>query len=192
MSPLDRNEAASAGADPGEDLEAALERVRAFLEHDDEDGLIAFLSDLHPKDVADIVAELDEDERVYVFNLLDADVASEALAEMESDEHPEDILAQLEPGRIADVVSELADDDAADLIGELDPDDQARILATIPGEDAGELRELLRHDEESAGGIMTTELVALSVNRNAAGGDRGCARAGARDRRRAARCVRRR
>ncbi len=169
MSPFDRNEAANAGADPGEDLEATLGRVRQLLERDDEAGLIALLSDLHPKDVADIVAELDEDERVYVFNLLDADVTSEALAEMEYDEHPEDILAQLEPGRIAEVVSELSDDDAADLIGELDPDDQARVLASVPAEEAGELRELMGYDEESAGGIMTTELVAISVNKTAAG-----------------------
>jgi magnesium transporter len=168
VSAADYNEAVNAGADPGEDLEAALERVRALLAHDDEAGLVAFLSDLHPKDIADIVAELDESERVYVFNLLEPEVVSEALAEMESDEHPEDILAQLEPGRIAEVVQELADDDAADLIGELDPDDQARVLAAVPAEEAGELRELMRYDEESAGGIMTTELVALSVNKTAA------------------------
>lgn len=168
MSVADQHEAVNAGADPGEDLEAALERVRALLAHDDEAGLSGFLSDLHPKDVADIVAELDEDERVYIFNLLDADVASEALAEMEHDEHPEEILAQLEPGRIAEVVSELADDDAADLIGDLDPDDQARVLASVPADEAGELRELMRYDEESAGGIMTTELVAISIDKNAA------------------------
>src|SRR5690606_20511987 len=99
--------------------------------------------------------------------LLPADLASETLSEMESEEHPEELLAALEPERIGQLVAELPDDDAVDLIGELPPDEQARILATLPGEDAGELRELLQYDEESAGGIMTTELIAVSVHLSA-------------------------
>src|SRR5690606_6110054 len=61
-------------------------------------------------------------------------------------------------------VAELSDDDAVDLIRDLEPEDQARVLAALPHLEARELRRLLRYDEESPGGILTTELVALSLH----------------------------
>ncbi|MBI4409097.1 MAG: magnesium transporter, partial [Gemmatimonadetes bacterium] len=146
------------------DLQERLERVRALLEAADQTGLADYLSPLHPSDLADLVEELEEEDRLRVLSALPAELASETLAEMESEEHPEEILVALEPERIGELVGELAVDDAVDLIGELPPDEQARVLATIPRVDAGELRELLRYDEESAGGIMTPELVAVSVH----------------------------
>ena len=78
---------------------------------------------------------------------------------MEEVEHPEELLAQLEPEKIAEVVEEMPDDDAADLIGELEPEEQARVLASL--EDPSTIEELLHYPEDSAGGIMTRELVAV-------------------------------
>ena len=98
----------------------------------------------------------------------DPALAAEALAEMEPEEHPEDSLAALHPDQIAAVVAELSDDDAADMIGEMDPEDRDRVLAALPHEDAGDIRDLMRYDEESAGGIMTTELVVVPVDATAA------------------------
>ncbi|HEX6039579.1 magnesium transporter, partial [Longimicrobium sp.] len=95
-------------------------------------------------------------------------LAAEALAEMEPEEHPEESLAALEPEQIAAVVAELSDDDAADMIAELDPEDRDRVLAALPHEDAGDIRDLMAYDEESAGGIMTTELVVVPVELTAA------------------------
>jgi magnesium transporter len=146
-------------AEPAFEGGEVLAQVRELLEVQNDQGLIAILSELHPKDVADLVAELGDDDRIHVVSLLDPELASEALAEMPSEEHPEEILASLEPEHIAEVVQELALDDAVDLIGELDEADQARVLATLPGEDAVELRELMRYDEESAGGIMNRRAV---------------------------------
>ena len=148
-----------------EESRQRLERLEALLEAGDDIALTAFLDDLHPSDVADLIEHLDEDaERVRVLDLLPAEVASEALAEMEAHEHPEEILVALQPERIGELLGELSNDDAADLIGELEPEDQARVLATLTPTDAGELRELLAYPEDSAGGIMTTELVAISVH----------------------------
>ena len=148
------------------------ERLRDLLDAGDDDGLRAFLDEFsHGSDLADLLEELDDDDRVRVLGVLapeDPALAAEALAEMEPEEHPEDSLAALHPDQIAAVVAELSDDDAADMIGELDPVDRDRVLAALPHEDAGDIRDLMAYDEESAGGIMTAELVVVPVELTAA------------------------
>lgn len=149
-----------------------LELLRHLLEAGDDDGLRAFLDDFsHGSDLADLLEELDEDDRVRVLGVLapeDPALAAEALAEMEPEEHPEDSLAALDPDHIAAVVAELSDDDAADMIAELEPADRDRVLAALSHEDAGDIRDLMAYDEESAGGIMTTELVVVPLELTAA------------------------
>ncbi len=140
-----------------------LARLHELIAAREEGPLHDFLAEFHPSDIADLIEELDDDERGIVFRALAPApaLAAEALAEMEWEEHPEDSLAALDPIQIASLIAELADDDAADLIGELDPEARDRVLAALPSTDAGDIRDLLRYDEESAGGIMTTELVAV-------------------------------
>lgn len=148
------------------DDRAQVERIRELMESGDLAGLQGVLTTLHPSDLADLLEALDEDERTAVLrSLLDEPaLAAEALAEMEPDEHPEESLASLDSEQMADIIAELSDDDAADLIGEMDPDDQVRALASLSRAEAGEIRELMRYDEDSAGGIMTTELVAVPIS----------------------------
>lgn len=150
-----------------DDDQTPIELLRHLLEQGDDDGLRAFLDEFsHGSDLADLLEELDEDDRVRVLGVLapeDPALAAEALAEMEPEEHPEDSLAALDPDHIAAVVAELSDDDAADMIGELGPEDRDRVLAALSHEDAGDIRDLMAYDEESAGGIMTTELVVVPV-----------------------------
>ncbi|MFQ5746039.1 MAG: magnesium transporter [Gemmatimonadota bacterium] len=143
-------------------IQILLEHVRELLERDDEAALREYVEGLHASDVADLVEHLDESHRVRLLSLLPAEVASETLAEMEEVEKPAELLAQLPPARIAEIVEELADDDAADLIGDLEPEDQARVLAAVPHPDAAEIEELLHYPEDTAGGIMTQEMVAVS------------------------------
>ena len=154
--------------DPAEEREARLQEFLRLVDAYDAPGTQEFLAELHPSDIADLLEELEEDDRIFVISLLPAELASEALSEMESQEHPEELLAALDPRRIGELVSELSADDAVDLIGELDPEDQDRILATLPHLEAGELRRLLQYDEESAGGIMTTDLVSVAATLSSA------------------------
>lgn len=151
--------------------EDPVERLHDLLVTENDDALRLFLEEFpHASDIADLLEELDEDDRVRVVRILAADpaLAAEALAEMEPEEHPEDSLAALESDQLAAVVAEMSDDDAADLIGEMDKEDQDRVLAALSHEDAGDIRELMRYPEDSAGGIMTTELVAVAVELTAA------------------------
>lgn len=116
--------------------------------------------DLEPADLADVLAALDDEERVRVVKALPPELSSQALVELPEHEHAEETLAALDPGHAAEIVEELEDDDAADLLGELEPEQAERILAEV--EDRQDVDRLLRYDEESAGGLMTTNLVTVT------------------------------
>jgi magnesium transporter len=146
------------------------ERLQPLVEAGDSAGLAALLTelDLHPSDVADLLEALDDPAvRLALVRALPAELASEALVEMEEADDRSELLAALDPRQGARLLHELADDDAADLIGELEPHQAARILAALPASEAGDLRGLLAYHEETAGGLMTTELVAIEGSLNA-------------------------
>jgi magnesium transporter len=150
---------------PADDIEKVQERLAALVASGNVDGLHEALGELHPSDIADLVEGLDEEEhQVLLLSALPKEVASEALAEMKGGEDRADLLAALRPEKGAELLQQLADDDAVDLIGELEPEERQRILAALPVEDAGELRGLLLFDEETAGGLMTTDLVSVQVS----------------------------
>ena len=115
--------------------------------------------DFEPADLADVLAALDDDERVAVVQALPAELSSHALAEMHEDAHAEDTLAALDPERAGEIVEELDDDDAADILRDMDPADKERILSTV--EHRAEVDRLLRYEPETAGGLMTTHLVTV-------------------------------
>jgi magnesium transporter len=153
------------GSEVSEELthRSSVERVRQLLEEREDERLRSYLEGFHPSDVADLIESLDEDERALVLRVLPDEIAAESLAEMEEEEHPEELLLA-DPERVAELVQELSDDDAADIIGDLPPEKQREVLEQLPLTEAGELRELLAYDEESAGGVMTTEVVAVTEN----------------------------
>lgn len=140
--------------------------LRALAEAGDVAGFIERARELHASDVSDVLAGLDDETRLRLIRALPPEIASEALAEMEEEEHPEDVLAALVPEHAADIVDELDDDDAADLIAELPAEAAERILSEV--EDRGEIERLLTYDEESAGGLMTAAVVAVGQDVTAA------------------------
>jgi magnesium transporter len=140
--------------------EARLEELVALVREGHTSAFVARAYDLEPADLADVIAALDDDERVRLVKALPAELSSQALVELPEHEHAEETLAALDPGHAAEIVEELEDDDAADLLGELEPEQAERILAEV--EDRGEVDRLLRYDEESAGGLMTTHVVTVT------------------------------
>jgi magnesium transporter len=122
--------------------------------------------DFEPADLADVLAALDEDERLAVVQALPPELSSQALAEMPEDAHAEQTLAALSPERAAEIVEELEDDDAADILRELEPEAQEAILQEV--EDRAEVERLLKYEEETAGGRMTTHLVTVRDTATAA------------------------
>jgi CBS domain-containing protein len=119
------------------------------------------LEQMHPADLADIVEELAPAEREAIFQTIDSEVAADALSEVDP-KMQASILEALEPEKAADIVEEMAPDEAADVLAELEEETSAEILEEMESEPGEEVRELLEFKEDSAGGMMTTEYVALS------------------------------
>lgn len=148
--------------------EVRLDELRALLAGGEAE-LEERIADLHASDVADLIEGLDEEERLVLLRRLRPEVAADALSEMEEVERPAELLLQLDPGRIAAIVEEMADDDAADIIGGLDADLQAEVLSTVSVPDAAQIEELLTYPEDTAGGIMTREVLAIREELSAGG-----------------------
>ncbi len=125
------------------------------------------LAELHPADLATIIDQLSRSDRVGVIAALDDEAAADAIGEMEP-ETQVDILEDLEPGRAADILEEMDPDEAADLVADLSDESRVEILGLMEKEEADEVQELMTYDEETAGGIMTTEFVAVPANLTAA------------------------
>jgi magnesium transporter len=115
--------------------------------------------DFEPADLADVLSALDEQDRLTVVQALPPELSGQALVEMSQSDHAEDTLAALAPERAAEIVEELEDDDAADILGDLPVADQERILSTL--EHRADVKRLLRYDQRTAGGRMTTHVVTV-------------------------------
>ena len=118
---------------------------------------------MHPADLADIVEELSPDEREAIFETIDSEVAAEALSEVDP-KMQASILESLEPEKAADIVEEMSPDEAADVLAELEEETSEEILDEMESEPKTEVQELLEFDEDTAGGLMNTEYVALHEN----------------------------
>ena len=140
------------------DLEDVLVKVRASLEHDDVAGAVAALEALRAPDQADLFSELEDEQQTALLPRLDPEDAANILEELD-DEDAADLVATLPRETIARIIDEMEPDEAADLIGELEPADQAFVLDRL--EDQAEVRPLLLHAEDSAGGLMTSDFLAL-------------------------------
>ena len=123
------------------------------------------LKDLHPADIAEIYQELSLEEAEFIYNLLQPEVAAEVLMELEEDDRQK-LLKHVSNEEIAhQVIEQLDTDDAVDLIREMDEEDQEEILAHIDDvEQAGDIVDLLKYDEDTAGGLMGTEMVIVNEN----------------------------
>jgi magnesium transporter len=118
------------------------------------------LEEMHPADLADIVEELSHEDRETIFETIDSEVAADTLTEVDPDIQAS-ILESLETETAADIVEEMAPDEAADVLAELEEETSKEILQEMEHEPKEEVRELLEFDEDTAGGMMNTEYVAL-------------------------------
>lgn len=119
------------------------------------------IAKLHPADIADIVEELGSKERSAVFETLTEEVAADTLEEMQHDDQVS-VIEHMDPERASDILEEMAPDEAADILADL-PEDQAdALLSRMERTEAADVEELLAYPEDTAGGLMTTEYVAVS------------------------------
>src|SRR5713226_3848101 len=119
------------------------------------------LADLHPADIADILEQLDVDEAGAMLGRLDTDTAADTLNEVETPLQSE-LLSELDPEKASDLLEKLPPDDAADILAEIPREEAERLLNLMPANESRPIRELLRYGPETAGGIMTNEVLSLS------------------------------
>lgn len=120
------------------------------------------LVEANPQDAADILEALDEEAVLELVSDLPAEEAAEVLEEM----HPAaaaEVLAELPAAEAADLLAEMVSDEAADIVAELDPEVREGLMERLESGMAEEVREILAHPPDSAGGIMTTEVAALPL-----------------------------
>lgn len=121
------------------------------------------VSELHPADIAEIISQVSRDEGTNLFKDLDIETAAEALYELKPDLQAE-IINAMDAEKAADIIEEMPPDEAADILSDLPTEKAKEILEHIKREEAEDIQELLGHEEDSAGGLMTTEFIAYSPN----------------------------
>lgn len=147
--------------DQTEQTRERIERVREALEGDvDSPAVDDLIAELHPADLAEIIDGLEEDERIEFFRRVPPTMRADTLTEVDEDAWPT-LLESFGRSDVRDLFEELEHDDAADILGELPSGHAERILAQIEPEESREIAALMRYDEESAGGVMTTEIVSV-------------------------------
>ena len=140
------------------DVDATLTQVREALAEGDWDRAVALVEALRPPDQADLFGELPPTEQDQLLPRLDLEDSADILEELEEEEAAE-IAARLEAEELARILDEMEPDEAADLLGDIAPERAAEVMAAM--EEAEEVRPLLIHADESAGGLMTSAKVTL-------------------------------
>jgi magnesium transporter len=143
-----------------------IHELEQLIQNKNDKQLEVLLIDLHHADIAEILDELDFEEATYIFKVLDSEKTAEILLELEDDLR-ENILSRLSPKEIAEELDELETNDAADIIAELSKSKKEEVISELQDvEHAKDIVELLRFDEDTAGGIMHKELVKVNENWN--------------------------
>ncbi len=144
--------------------EEYLDKIRDIIRSNDEKAAREELAELHPADIAELYQDLDLDEAEYLYRLLDEDTAADVLMELDEDDRMK-LLSHMPAEEIAKQIDHLDTDDAVDLIQQLDEDDRDEILSHIDDvEQAGDIIDLLKYDEDTAGGLMGTEMIVVNEN----------------------------
>lgn len=141
-----------------------LESLKAIIERHDEEEARKAIADLHPADIAELYQEFDLDEAEFLYRLLDDETAADVLMELDEDDRHK-LLSAMSTEDIARQVVHLDTDDAVDIMQELDEEDRDEILSHIDDvEQAGDIIDLLKYDEDTAGGLMGTEMIVVNEN----------------------------
>lgn len=120
------------------------------------------LAKMHPADLADIMEELSPDERSSIIESLDEETAAEVIGELDKRLRTQ-VVETLAPERAAEILEEMPPDEAADVLASLAPDTSRDVLSEMPKHEAAEMRELLRFEPNTAGGMMNTEIVEVGA-----------------------------
>ncbi len=125
------------------------------------------MADMHPADIAHIISQIPSQHIQTVLNSLDTETAGEAIHELEPELRSR-VISQLDSEQASDILEEMAPDEAADVLGDLPEEKAQELLGLMATEEAEDIQELLEHGEDTAGGLMNSEFLAISGELNVA------------------------
>lgn len=141
-----------------------LTQVLGYINNKDDKNLTLLMNELHYADITEVLEELNFDEAIYIIKLLDSEKTADVIAELDEDVR-EKVLQSLSSKEIAEEIDELETDDAADIIAELPEERKEEVISQIEDQEhAKDIIELLRYAEDTAGGLMSKELIAVNEN----------------------------
>lgn len=121
------------------------------------------LSDMHPADIAEIIATIPRASIQQILNNLDHETAGEAIHELEPELRTH-VISQLDSDHASDILEEMPPDEAADVLGGLPEEKAQELLGLMDKEEAEEIQELMEHEHDTAGGLMNSEFIAISAD----------------------------
>lgn len=125
------------------------------------------LAELHPADIADIVHQLTPGQGARLIEGLDNEIAADTFEEVDTDRQAQ-ILEKISSERAANILEAMGPDEAADLLAKLPEERAQELLRLMTPEESEDVQELLEYNEDSAGGLMTTDYLALNATRTVA------------------------
>lgn len=144
--------------------EEDIKRFEHIIDTHDREAALAELSEPHPADIAELYQKLELSQAEWLFGLLDEETAADVLMELDEDDRLK-LISEMPAEKIAQQIDHLDTDDAVDLIQQLDEDEREEILSHIDDvEQAGDIIDLLKYAEDTAGGLMGTEMIVVNEN----------------------------
>ncbi len=143
-------------------LRTRKERIEKLLAAKQTDKLREFFKGMHPADIAEVIAELDAEHQAEIFDLFHPKRAGKVLDEMDEESY-KDVLEVLQETNLISILNELPPDEGADVVAELEPAKASKVLQRMKKERSQRVKELLKYPPDTAGGIMTSEVMKLNA-----------------------------
>ena len=141
-----------------------ISHIKEIIEANEKKRAVEELEEIHPADIAELYNNLDLEDFDYLFKLLDEEKRADVLMELDEEDRLK-ILSEMPAEEIAKQIDHLETDDAVDLIQQLDKDEREEVISHIDDvEQAGDIIDLLKYDEDTAGGLMGTEMIVVNEN----------------------------
>ncbi|MCO6357662.1 magnesium transporter [Roseivirga pacifica] len=143
-----------------------LELVEQAIAREDASFIRETMDGVNPADISQLLDEVDGERAKYVLDVLNNEIGAEVIEELEEDTR-RDFLEEFEPHEIAEYLVEMESDDAVDIINDLPVKTREQVIASINDpETAAHVQELMRYDEDCAGGLMAKEMIVANINWN--------------------------
>ena len=142
-----------------------IKNIEEYIDSQNREAALSLIQELHPADIAELFQELNLRQAEWLFNLIDdREKKADVLVELDEEDRKK-LLENMNPEEIGHYIDMLDTDDAVDLIQELDEEDRDVVISHIDDmEQAGNIVDLLQYDEDTAGGLMGTEMIIVNEN----------------------------